>query len=65
MGSECSTPVLLGRIRAAGGSVTTNGQRLRVRWFNGRPPAGLLGELQIRHQEIFRYLMGEQEGLLL
>lgn len=61
-----SIPALLERIHAAGGSLTTNGRELRLRCLDGPLPRALLGEIQIRQKDIFRYFMGgEREGWLL
>lgn len=56
--APCPVPVLLDRIRNAGGSVTTNGRVLRVRVLHGQLPDALLGELQLRQREVYAYLMG-------
>jgi len=50
-------PLLIARIELAGGTLTTNGTVLRLRAWAGPLPRALLGELQIRRREVFRYLM--------
>ena len=52
---------LLDRLSQAGGRVTTDGRSLRVREWAGPLPRALLGELQLRQREVYRYLMAEPD----
>jgi len=50
-------PSLIARIEHAGGTLTTDGNTLRLRAWAGPLPRSLLGELHIRQREVYRYLM--------
>lgn len=53
---------LLDRVAAHGARITTDGRSLRIREWGGPLPPALAGELQLRQREVYRYLMGINQG---